>query len=246
MSTRLAGKTAVVTAAAQGIGRSVAERLRDEGASVHASDLNGELVAGLEGVRSARLDATDAAAVDAYFGSFSRIDILVHCVGFVHQGTIEECSDADWAKSCDITLTSAFHVLRAAIPRMKANGGSIITIGSVASSIKGFPRRAAYGAAKGGVIGLTKAVAADYLNDGIRCNSVCPGTIDSPSLQDRINDLASTMKSREEALEFFITRQPAGRFGTVDEVAAVCAFLASDESSFINGQALNIDGGITI
>lgn len=246
MSARLTGKTAVVTAAAQGIGRAVAERLRDEGASVHASDLNGELVAGLDGVKSALLDASDPVAVGSYFSSFSQIDILVHCVGFVHQGTIEECSEADWAKSCDITLSSAFHVLRAVVPRMKAKGGSIITIGSVASSIKGFPRRVAYGAAKGGVIGLTKAVAADYLREGIRCNSVCPGTVDSPSLQDRINDLATTLKSREEALDFFISRQPAGRFGTIEEVASLCAFLASDESSFINGQALNIDGGITI
>jgi len=246
LTKRLAGKTAVVTAAAQGIGQAVAERLLAEGATVHASDLNGEALASLQGATKAVLDATDGDAVKAYFSQFNRIDILVHAVGYVHQGTIEECGFEDWRRSCSITLDSAYFVLGAAIPKMKACGGSIITIGSVASSIKGFPRRAAYGAAKGGVLGLSKAVAADYIKDGIRCNSVCPGTVDSPSLRDRISELAEQMGSQDEALKFFIDRQPSQRFGTADEVAGLCAFLASDEGAFVNGQAIRIDGGITI
>lgn len=246
MSERLKGKTAIVTAAGQGIGRAVAERLRDEGAVVFASDLNETLFDGLAGVTTGQLDATDKAAIDDYFGNFERVDVLVHCVGYVHQGTIEECDETEWLRSTDITLTSAYRVLWAAIPKMKASGGSIITIGSVASSIKGFPRRAAYGAAKGGVIGLTKAVAADYLKDRIRCNSVCPGTVDSPSLRQRIEDLAEELGGREAAEKFFTSRQPSGRFGQVGEVASLCAYLASDESAFVTGQAINIDGGITI
>ncbi|QFT30488.1 2-keto-3-deoxy-L-fuconate dehydrogenase [Labrenzia sp. THAF82] len=246
MSERLKGKTAIVTAAGQGIGRAVAERLRDEGAVVFASDLNETLFDGLAGVTTGQLDATDQAAIDDYFGNFERVDVLVHCVGYVHQGTIEECDETEWLRSTDITLSSAYRVLRAAIPKMKASGGSIITIGSVASSVKGFPRRAAYGAAKGGVIGLTKAVAADYLKDRIRCNSVCPGTVDSPSLRQRIEDLAEELGGREAAEKFFTSRQPSGRFGQVGEVASLCAYLASDESAFVTGQAINIDGGITI
>ena len=243
---RLAGRVAVVTAAGQGIGRATAERLAAEGAEVHASDINADLLATLAEAMTTRLDATDGAAVAAYFSAFERIDILVHAVGYVHQGTIEECGPDDWRRSVNITLDSAYNVIAGAIPKMKAHGGSIVTIGSVASSIKGFPRRAAYGAAKGGVIGLTKAVAADYVSLGIRCNSVCPGTVASPSLEERIDALAETLGSKEEAHRAFISRQPAGRFGTVEEVAALCAVLASDEAAFITGQAINIDGGITI
>ncbi|MEP1934014.1 MAG: SDR family oxidoreductase [Roseibium sp.] len=245
MSDRLQGKTAVITASGQGIGRAVAERLRDEGAAVFASDLSDGLFHDFVGGNTAQLDATDATAIDAYFDGFEKIDVLVHCAGYVHQGTIEECDEDDWARSCDITLSSAYRVLRAAIPKMKDAGGSIITIGSVASSIKGFPRRAAYSAAKGGVIGLTKSVAADYLQEKIRCNSVCPGTVDSPSLRQRIDELAEELGGQEAAMKFFTSRQPSGRFGKVEEIASLCAFLASDESAFITGQAINIDGGIT-
>lgn len=245
-SGRLAGKVAVVTAAGQGIGRAVAERLRHEGAEVHPSDRRLDLLADWDGPAAAALDATDEGAVAACFERFPRIDVLVHAVGYVHQGTIEECSPADWRRSLSISLDSAYLVLAAAIPRMKAAGGSIVTIASVASSIKGFPRRAAYGAAKGGVIGLTKAVAADYLKDRIRCNAVCPGTVDSPSLRERIDDLAAQMGSRDKAMDFFVGRQPSGRFGTVEEVASVCAFLASDDAAFVTGQAVCVDGGITI
>jgi 2-keto-3-deoxy-L-fuconate dehydrogenase len=246
LTKRLAGKTAVVTAAAQGIGRAVAERLMAEGANVYASDLNGDLVSTLIGAKTAILDATDGTAVTSYFDQFDQVDILVHAVGYVHQGTIEECSPEDWRRSCSITLDSAYYVLGATVPKMKAHGGSIITIGSVASSIKGFPKRTAYGATKGGVLGLTKAVAADYIKEGIRCNSVCPGTVDSPSLHERIEELADKMGSKDEAVKFFIDRQPAGRFGTPNEIAGLCAFLASEDGAFVNGQAIKIDGGITI
>lgn len=243
---RLAGKTALVTAAAQGIGRAVCERLLAEGAQVHASDLNGEGLATLSGAQTRVLDATDLGAVRAYFDEFDRIDVLVHAVGYVHQGTIEECGPDDWQRSVDITLTSAYNVLSAAVPKMKRHGGSIVTIGSVVSSIKGMPKRAAYGAAKGGVIGLTKSVAADYVGDGIRCNSVCPGTVQTPSLDERIDELAQKMGGRDAAYRFFIERQPGGRFGRAEEVAALCAFLASDDGAFVTGQTINIDGGMTI
>lgn len=243
---RLEGKTALVTAAGQGIGRAIAERLREEGANVFASDINGDLLSDLNGTTNSVLDATDQSAIADYVEQFKQIDVLVHAVGYVHQGTIEETNADAWQRSIDITLTSAYNVIGAAIPKMKARGGSIITIGSVASSIKGFPKRVAYGAAKGGIIGLTKAIAADYVGIGIRCNSVCPGTVDSPSLRDRISELAAQMGSEEQALQFFIDRQPTGRFGTSEEVAGICAFLASNESALITGQTINIDGGITI
>lgn len=246
MTHRLAGKIAVVTAAGQGIGRAIAERFVAEGATVFASDLNGSLLATLQGATTATLDATDPAAVAAYFSAFDRIDALVHAVGYVHQGTIEECTPEDWRRSCTITLDSAYYILGATIPRMKSHGGSIITIASVASSTKGFARRAAYGATKAGVIGLTKAVAADYLKAGIRCNAVCPGTVDSPSLRGRIDELAVTLGSHEKAYQTFIDRQPAGRLGRPKEIAGICAYLSSDDGAFVTGQTLNIDGGITI
>ena len=246
MQHRLAGKIAVVTAAGQGIGRAVAERLLAEGATVFASDLNGGPLATLEGAERAVLDATDIAAVTAYFAQFQQVDVLIHAVGYVHQGTIEECSPEDWHRSMTITLDSAYHVLGAAIPKMKVQGGSIVTIASVASSTKGFARRAAYGAAKAGVIGLTKAVAADYLHHKIRCNAVCPGTVDSPSLRQRIVELGETMGGVEAAEQMFLSRQPAGRFGTPQEIAGMCAYLASDDGVFMTGQVINVDGGITI
>ncbi len=246
LTSRLKGKRAVVNAAGQGIGRAIAERLAAEGAQVFASDLNGALLTTLSGATTATLDATDHDAVQAYFAGFDHIDILVHAVGYVHQGTIEECSPADWNRSIAITLTSAYNVLFAAIPRMKARGGVITTIGSLASSIKGFPKRAAYSAAKGGILGLTKSVAADYLKDGIRCNSICPGTVASPSLSERMDELAAKLGSPEAAYKFFIDRQPTGRFGTPEEIAALCAYLSSDEAAYVTGQLIHIDGGATI
>lgn len=242
---RLQGRVAVVTAAGQGIGRAIAERFLAEGATVHASDLNPATIATLEGARTSALDATDPAAVGAYFAGLPQIDVLVHAVGYVHQGTIEECAPPDWQRSISITLDSYYHVARSAVPKMKERGGAIIAIASVASSVKGFPRRAAYGAAKGGMIGLTKALAADYIGCKIRANAVCPGTVLSPSLEQRIEELGRTMGSTEAAHASFVSRQPMVRFGTVAEIAAICAFLASDEAAFITGQAINVDGGIT-
>jgi 2-keto-3-deoxy-L-fuconate dehydrogenase len=242
----LEGKIAVVTAAGQGIGRACAEALQAAGAEVHASDIRADLLSDFSGAGRAALDGTDSAKVDAYFRQFARIDILVHAVGWVHQGTIEETTDEEWRRSAAITLDSAFYVMRAAVPRMARPGGSIVTIASLASSIKGFPRRAAYAAAKGGVIGLTKAVAVDYLKDGIRANAVCPGTVDSPSLRERVEALIERAGSREAAWQMFLDRQPSGRLGTPEEIAAMVVFLSSDAASFVTGQAIAVDGGITI
>ncbi|MBU1307474.1 MAG: SDR family oxidoreductase [Alphaproteobacteria bacterium] len=242
----LAGKVALVTAAGQGIGRAVAERLARDGADVSACDLSASALADLTAARTTVLDATNSEAIGNWVASFPRIDILVHAVGFVHQGTIEECGPEDWRRSLNLTLDSTYIALKAVIPKMKNHGGSVITIASVASSIKGFPRRAAYGAAKGGVIGLTKACAADYLRENIRFNAICPGTVDSPSLRGRMADLADSLGGMAAAEKLFLDRQPAGRLGTPEEIAAVCAFLSSDEASFVNGQTINIDGGITI
>ncbi|MGR3635459.1 MAG: SDR family oxidoreductase [Shimia sp.] len=246
MSNRLKGKIAVVTAAAQGIGNATARRLRDEGAQVFASDLDGTLMAQETRMNTTTLDATDYDAVHGYFAGFDRVDILVHAVGYVHQGTIEECSPQDWQRSQSITLDSAYNVLSAAVPRMRQHGGSIVTIASVASSIKGFPKRVAYCAAKGGVIGLTKAVAADYVAEGIRCNAVCPGTVDTPSFRGRIAELEAKFGSTEKAWDFFNRRQPSGKLGTAEDVAAAVAFLASDDAALLTGQTLQADGGITI
>ena len=243
---RLAGKVALVTAAGQGIGRAIAERLLRDGAEVHASDLSGDLLQSLGAASATAVDATDGQAVEAWVSQHARIDVLVHAVGWVHHGTIEECSPEDWRRSSGITLDSAFHVFRSPVPRMKEHGGSVVAIASVTSSVKGFPNRAAYGAHKGGLIGLVKACAADYLRNNIRFNAVNPGTVDSPSLRGRISMLAERMGSLEAAEKWFLDRQPSGRLGTAEEIADLCAYLASDESRFVTGQAINIDGGITI
>lgn len=246
LNSRLKDRVVVVTAAGQGIGRAIAERLICEGADLYACDINEESLSGLEATSIARVDATDPEAVNAWIAPLKRIDVLVHAVGYVHQGSIEECSQEAWRKSMSVTLDSAFNVISAAVPKMKSHGGSVITIASVASSTKGLPKRAAYGAAKAGVIGLTKACAADYLENKIRFNAICPGTVDSPSLRERMAELAKSLGSLEAAEKAFIDRQPAGRLGTPDEIAGLCAYLASDDSGFVTGQAINIDGGITI
>jgi len=242
----LTGKLAIVTAAGQGIGRAVAQRLIAEGAEVHASDLDAGLLDGLGAASVTAVDATDPEAVEAWVARHPRIDALVHCVGWVHHGSIEDCPPDAWRRSTAITLDSAYNVIRATVPRMKQHGGSVTAIASVASSVKGFPNRAAYGAHKAGVIGLIKACAADYLKAGIRFNAVNPGTVDSPSLRGRMAALAETLGTMEAAEKFFLDRQPSGRLGVPEEIAGLCAFLASEDARFMTGQALNIDGGITI
>ena len=242
----LTGRVTLVTAAGQGIGRAVAERLIGDGAEVHVSDINTTALEGLNAASAQAVDASDEGAVERWISAFDRIDIVVHAVGYVHHGSVEDCGIDDWRRSLSITLDSAYFVFRHVVPRMKENGGSVITIASVASSTKGFPKRAAYGAAKGGVIGLVKACAADYLDDGIRFNAVCPGTVDTPSLRERIAALAPQLGGMEAAEEYFTSRQPSGRFGMPDEIAGMCAFLASDDSRFMTGQVVNVDGGITI
>ena len=242
----LAGRVALVTAAGQGIGRAIAERFVRDGAEVHASDLNGALLDGLDAASVTAVDATDASALADWTTRWPRIDAVVHAVGYVHHGTVEDCTPEDWRRSMAITLDSAYLLFRDVVPRMKEHGGSVTAIASVASSTKGFPNRAAYGAAKAGVIGLVKACAADYLKDGIRFNAVCPGTVDSPSLRGRMSALAEKLGSMEAAEKVFLDRQPSGRLGTPDEIAGICAFLASEDGRFMTGQVLNIDGGITI
>ena len=243
---RLSGKIACVTAAGQGIGRAIAERLIQEGAEVHVSDLNADLLDGINGASANRVDATDEKAVAAWLRQLPRIDVMVHAVGYVHQGSVEDCTAQEWRQTQAITLDSAFYMVKHTVPQMKKDGGAIILIASIASSIKGYPRRAAYGAAKGGVIGLMKACAADYLGDQIRVNAICPGVVNTPSLRKRIDDLAAEMGGRDLAEKWFLERQPAGRFAEPEEIAGTCAWLASQDAEFVTGQTLQIDGGITI
>lgn len=245
-SQRLKGKIAIMNAAGQGIGRAIAARLIAEGADVHASDLDRTKLEGLSLASAEGVDAGDPEAVRIWISHLPVPDIVIHAAGWVHQGSIEECDAASWRRSMQVTLDSAYYLLAETVPRMVVRGGSVIAIASVASSIKGFPRRAAYGAAKAGVIGLIKACAADYVKQNIRFNAVCPGTVDSPSLRERIDALIPLLGSREAALQSFIDRQPAGRFTDADEVASLVALLASDEAGAMTGQALCIDAGITI
>ncbi|MCW5706885.1 SDR family oxidoreductase [Shinella sp.] len=243
-SRRLVGKTAFVTAAAQGIGRAIAERLAQEGASVIAGDLNAAKLEELQelGIKTQAFDASDGAAVADVLGSHRNLDVLVNCVGWVHHGTILDADEQAWNRSFKLNIDPMYHAIRAALPDMLAAGrGSIVNISSAASSIKGFPNRAAYGTTKAAVIGLTKAVAADYVGQGVRCNAICPGTIASPSLEDRINAFDDPVAARAA----FISRQPMGRLGTPAEVAALAAYLASDESQFMTGSVVLLDGGAT-
>jgi 2-keto-3-deoxy-L-fuconate dehydrogenase len=240
---RLSGKTALVTAAAAGIGRATALAFAREGARVIATDINAESLKTLTGVETHVLDVTDPAAVNALCNRIPRVDVLLNAVGFVHNGTILACSDADWAKSIEINLTSMFRVIRAWLPGMIAGGGgSIINISSVASSVRGVPSRFAYSTTKAGIIGLTKSVAADFVTQRIRCNAICPGTIDTPSLGQRLRDTGDEAAARAA----FVARQPMGRLGTAAEVAALGVYLASDESAFTTGAIHVIDGGWTM
>ncbi|MDH5556850.1 MAG: SDR family oxidoreductase [Alphaproteobacteria bacterium] len=246
MAGRLEGKKALVTAAAQGIGRSIVEKFVAEGASVLATDINMDVLSGLDGVANvttARLDVTDAEAVKAVAAQAGALDVLVNCAGFVHHGTILECDEADYDFSFDINVRGAYRMIRATLPGMlESGGGSIVNISSVASSIAGVPNRFVYGTTKAAVLGLTKSVAKDFVEKGVRCNAICPGTVDTPSLQDRINAFDDPVAARKA----FIARQPMGRLGTAEEIAALALYLASDESGFVTGEWVVIDGGMTV
>jgi 2-keto-3-deoxy-L-fuconate dehydrogenase len=252
MAGRLQGKTAFMTAAGQGIGRAIAEAFIAEGATVIATDLDLAKLAGLDKAKTFALDVTKTDAVSALaekvLKEIGTPNVLGNFAGWVHQGSILECSDADWDRSFDVNVKSMHRVLRAFVPAMLKNGGgSIINIASVASSVRGLPKRYAYGSTKAAVIGLTKAMAADFIKQGLRVNAICPGTIQSPSLDQRIAANAkATGKSLDAVRQDFVDRQPIGRLGTPEEIAAGAVFLASDESSYYTGQTFQIDGGMTI
>ena len=241
---RLAGKTALVTAAGQGIGRATALAMAADGATVFATDINAETLAsldGIDGITTFMLDVLDHASVAEGVGR-AKPDILFNCAGFVHHGTIFDATDDEWNFAHDLNVRSMFWTSRAALPAMLERGsGSIINMSSVASSVIGAPNRFVYGVTKAAVIGLTKSIASDYVKSGVRCNAICPGTVMSPSLQDRL----AAMGDYDKAEEAFIARQPMGRFGKAEEIAALAVYLASDESGFVTGQAINIDGGWT-
>ena len=242
---RLEGKTALVTAAAQGIGKATALRFASEGARVLATDINADLLAKLEGCETRVLDVTKDDAVKAIAAEIGPIDILFNCAGYVHAGSILECEPEAWAFSFDLNVTAMYRTIRAFLPGMLAKGGgSIVNMASAASSVKGVPNRFAYGASKAAVIGLSKSVAADFVGKGIRCNAICPGTIESPSLHERITtQAAATGQSLEQVQQAFVARQPVGRIGKAEEIAALAAYLASDEAAFTTGTIHMIDGG---
>ncbi len=242
---RLTGKTALVTAAGQGIGKASALALAAEGATVWATDVNEKLLAsyaGVPNIHAAVLDVMDKSAIQKLVSGLPAIDVLFNCAGFVHAGTALEATDAQWDFAFDLNVRSQFWTIQAVLPHMLANKkGSIINMASVVS-IKGLPNRFVYGASKAAVIGLTKSVAADFVMQGVRCNAICPGTVDTPSLADRINVYQDPVEARKN----FIARQPMGRLAQAHEIAPLVVFLASDESAFVTGQAYCIDGGMTI
>ena len=246
MTQSLQGKRAVVTAAAQGIGEASARAFAAAGAQVLATDLNAERLAALDavdGITTRVLDVTDGAAVAALAAEVEAPHILFNCAGFVHHGSILECDEDDWDFSFNLNVKSMYRMIRAFLPGMlDAGGGSIINMASVASSVKGVPVRCVYGASKAAVVGLTKSVAADYVASGIRCNAICPGTVQSPSLDERI----AAQGNAEEARRAFVARQPMGRIGTADEIAAIAVYFASDASAFTTGTTFVIDGGMSV
>ena len=243
---RLKGKTALVTAAGQGIGYASVMAMVAEGATVWATDINPTLLERFKGhdtIHTHGLDVMDKAAIKAFAAKIPAIDVLFNCAGFVHAGTVLEATDEDWNFAFDLNVRSQFWMIQAILPGMLAKkSGSIINMASIASSIRGLPNRFVYGATKAAVVGLTKAVAADYVTQGIRCNAVCPGTVDTPSLQDRINAFEDPTEARKQ----FIARQPMGRLATAEEIAPVVVFLASDGSTFSTGNLYSVDGGMTI
>ncbi|AUH62834.1 NAD(P)-dependent oxidoreductase [Paracoccus zhejiangensis] len=240
---RLTGKTCLVTAAGQGIGRATAEAWLREGATVWATDLNADAVGSIEGAIARRLDVTDKTAIEALVAEIDGLDVLFNCAGVVHAGSILDCTDADWDFAFDLNAKAQYRMIQTVLPGMLSRGGgSILNMSSVASSVKGVPNRFAYCASKAAVIGLTKAVAADFVTRGIRCNAICPGTVDSPSLHDRLRATGDY----DKAMRDFVARQAMGRIGRPEEIAALATYLASDESAFTTGQCLAVDGGWTI
>lgn len=242
---RLAGKKALLTAAAQGIGRATALAFAREGAHVVATDINEPLLTRLDNeipeLHVAALDVRDQMAIDQLAEELGAVDVLFNCAGYVHHGTILDCEEKDWDFSFDLNVKSMYRVIRAFLPAMlDAGGGNIINMSSVASSVKGAPNRFVYGATKAAVIGMTKSIAADFVSQGIRCNAICPGTVQSPSLDQRIKAMGP---DEEASRQQFIARQPMGRIGTAEEIAALAVYLASDESSYTTGTIHIIDGG---
>ena len=248
MAGRLSGKSAFITAAAAGIGRATAELFVAEGAEVIATDIDEAKLAGIDGATLRRLDVRSTEAVNAIATEVGPVDILVNCAGWVHHGTVLDCSDEDWDRSFDLNAKSMHRTIRAFLPGMLEKGaGSIVNIASGASSVRGIPFRYAYGATKAAVIGLTKAVAADFIRKGIRANAICPGTIDTPSLDLRIATLSQqTGQPLAKVRQDFIDRQPMGRLGTAQEIAWLALYLASDESSYTTGQIHLSDGGFAL
>lgn len=243
----LNGKTALVTAAANGIGRASAQALAARGAQVIATDIDGDGVASLaqgnDRITASQLDVLDLEAVALLIEAQPRIDILVNCAGWVHDGTILDCNDAAWDRSFDLNAKAMFRLIKAVLPSMLDHGnGSIVNIASIVSSEKGAPRRFAYGASKAAIIGMTKSIAADFVQKGVRCNAICPGTVQSPSLEDRLRATGDF----DAALAAFKARQPMGRLGTPEEIAEMVCYLASDMAGFTTGQAFAVDGGWSI
>jgi 2-keto-3-deoxy-L-fuconate dehydrogenase len=248
MNDRLRGKRALVTAAAHGIGRAIANRFAQEGADVLATDIDESALNETNVRQKRRLDVTDCEAIGRLASEQGPLDVLVNCAGYVHVGTILDASEADWDRAFDVNARSMFRLIKAFLPGMLDRGkGSIVNVASVASSVKGVPNRFVYTASKAAVIGITKSIAIDFIKNGIRCNAICPGTVDSPSLSERIKVQADKERTSREAIRAaFIARQPMGRLGQPEEIAGLAAYLASDEAEFVTGQAHLIDGGMVI